>query len=155
MKDLIRDALQRHMNEIDDNNFDGLYHDVNVSYDDVGRLTEILFDAGIEPHNYMTIIPQGYLAHNKQIYKVVIPEGVTSIEDCAFFSSRIVEVMIPRSVKSIRRGAFSYCSDLKSIIYNGTADEWEEIAKDKTWCRYSDYFTVKCLGDLKISAVTV
>lgn len=47
---------------------------------------------------------------------VVIPKGVTAIEDCAFmWSSRITSVTIPEGVKSIGAYAFERCNRLTRI----------------------------------------
>ena len=47
---------------------------------------------------------------------IIIPEGVTSIEECAFLGcASLSSVTIPSSVTSIKRGAFWGCSGLKSV----------------------------------------
>ena len=48
---------------------------------------------------------------------VVIPEGVTSIGDGAFWGCRsLTSVVIPEGVTSIGASAFSYCSSLTSVV---------------------------------------
>ena len=48
--------------------------------------------------------------------EVIIPDGVTSIGDSAFYNcSGLTSVTIPDSVTSIGKGAFSYCSGLTSM----------------------------------------
>lgn len=50
------------------------------------------------------------------VTKIVIEEGVTSIESYAFSQFNLVtEVIVPRTVKQIDAGAFYECSSLKSI----------------------------------------
>ena len=52
----------------------------------------------------------------KHVTSVIIPEGVTSIGDDAFYyCSSLTSVTIPNSVKSIGSWAFEYCSSLTSI----------------------------------------
>ena len=63
-------------------------------------------------------MPNGFLYSScSSIKTVVIQDGVTSIDDCAFaHCSSLNSVTIPDSVTSIRSAAFSYCSNLTSII---------------------------------------
>ena len=52
----------------------------------------------------------------KTLTSVIIPEGVTSIGDNAFYEcENLTSVTIPQSVTSIGSGAFSYCKNLTSI----------------------------------------
>jgi len=53
--------------------------------------------------------------HMLTIFKVNISDGVTSISDFAFSSSKITEITIPDSVKSIGNYAFSACSSLSTL----------------------------------------
>lgn len=46
---------------------------------------------------------------------VVIPDGVTKIEDSVFYDNDLEEIYIPASVTSIGDEVFSYCSKLKTI----------------------------------------
>ena len=53
---------------------------------------------------------------NKNITKVIVPEGVETIEKYAFYNSEILEsVVLPESCKKIEKSAFENCSVLKSI----------------------------------------
>lgn len=52
---------------------------------------------------------------------VVIPEGVVSIADEAFYSCRIARVTIPSSVTSIGESAFSNCRDMTRLTINNSA----------------------------------
>ena len=45
----------------------------------------------------------------------VIPEGVTTIGETAFYSTKLTSITIPSSVTSIGHGAFSGCSGLTSV----------------------------------------
>ena len=55
-----------------------------------------------------------------KIRKLTIPEGVEEIEFYAFEGSLLEEVTLPKSLKFIRGGAFSNCSNLKSLtIHKG------------------------------------
>ena len=52
---------------------------------------------------------------NTLVTKLVIPEGVTEIKDCAFYGCSATQVSIPEGVANIGEGAFRGCSALKQI----------------------------------------
>ncbi len=52
---------------------------------------------------------------NENVENVIIEDGVTSIGDYAFYSSKIKSIEIPDSITEIGNGAFSSCSNLISI----------------------------------------
>ena len=98
------------------------------------------------------------LNHSKNLYlngelvtDLVVPDGVTSIGQCAFFSCTSIEtVVIPDSVTAVGDAAFSGCDNLKSAVistgvtsigkyafatisdvyYTGSEEEWNVIEFD-------------------------
>lgn len=60
---------------------------------------------------------------------LVIPDGVASIEDFAFYNySYLKSVTIPKSLTSIGNYVFQKCSALSHIYYSGTEVDWERIS---------------------------
>ena len=55
-----------------------------------------------------------------------------SIDDYAFYYTALKEIILPDSIETIGKSAFSGSTDLKDIYYNGTAEQWNaiEIASD-------------------------
>ena len=51
----------------------------------------------------------------------------------------MVDVSLPKSLTTIGKKAFYYCSDLKEIKYNGSMEEWNNITKELDW----DYYSIK------------
>jgi hypothetical protein len=61
-------------------------------------------------------------------YNVVIPEGVTTIGSAAFSEwSTLAAITIPVSVTEIKDEAFFLCSDLRTVNYLGTEEQWGKI----------------------------
>lgn len=66
--------------------------------------------------------------------KILIPEGVTSIEESAFCAcSSLPSISIPSSVTSIGKYAFSDCSALTELQFLGTTTQWEAVEKGDYW----------------------
>ena len=83
---------------------------------------------GINPLEYMTMIPNGYFYFNPAT-TVIIPEGVETIHSNAFYRCRdLEEIHIPHSVKDIYKYAINMCIHLNKIVYDGTAKEFNEIS---------------------------
>ena len=79
--------------------------------------------------NLMSSSRMLYIDGKELTGKLVIPDGVTSISDCAFLGcSGLTEITIPDSVTSIGAWAFYGCDGLTSVYYTGTPETWEEIA---------------------------
>ena len=60
---------------------------------------------------------------------ITIPEGVTIIDDSAFFSHKLNSITIPNSVTYIGDGAFFtvYPELVEEVIFNGSEEEWNKI----------------------------
>lgn len=62
------------------------------------------------------------------IKKVVIHDGVTSIENGAFsMCSNLTNVTFPTSVANISNSVFYGCNNLSDVYYSGTKAQWEQI----------------------------
>ena len=62
------------------------------------------------------------------LLKVKIGNGVTSIDDGTFEGCTSLEsVIVSDTVTSIRNGAFYKCSSLKTIYYQGSKEQYEQI----------------------------
>lgn len=79
-----------------------------------------------------------------------IPDGVESMGYGVFFHcEKLTEVTIPGSVTSIAGLAFSRCSGLTDVYYEGTKAQWDSIEKGEDWNSETEDFTIHCTdGDL-------
>ena len=58
-----------------------------------------------------------------------IPDGVTSIDDFAFYDcTNLAEISIPDTVTAVGRAAFSICDSLKDVYFLGTKDAWQKVS---------------------------
>ena len=72
------------------------------------------------------------IAGCKNMKHFVIPGGVTKIGEYAFGSCSTLEsIKIPSSVTEIGKNAFENCSALTTVIYDGTADQWDDLINSK------------------------
>ena len=62
------------------------------------------------------------------LYRLILPEGVTTFEDDAIYSTEyLTEMVIPKSLKKIPPYSMTMAFRPKKIIYKGTKAEWAEI----------------------------
>lgn len=65
--------------------------------------------------------------------KLVLGNSVSSIKDSAFEGcTGITQCFIPGSVTEIEQAAFKNCSALRTVTYDGTEEDWNEIYINKT-----------------------
>ena len=101
---------------VDSGAFDNCNNLKSVHITDLAAWCKIWFEYD-GPHwvNPLQIAHHLYM-NNMEIKDLIIPEGVTSISQWAFYGcSNLTSVTIPNSVTSIGWSAFQYCSGLTSI----------------------------------------
>ena len=77
----------------------------------------------------------------KTLTKLEIPEGVTIIEECAFYGCTALEnVIIPDSVTDIHSSAFESCERLKTVKISKNVSKIE--SKVFLWCRSLESVTI-------------
>ena len=91
--------------------------------------------------------------------KPVTAIGKSAFEEGAFLFTRLNGITIPDSVTSIGDSAFSGCTKLTEINFNGTKEQWEAIDKGENWDLEMGIFNgvgryfIHCAdGEIKVSA---
>lgn len=78
--------------------------------------------------------------HSEKLQEIVIPEGVTVIGDFAFRDCpKLTSIELPASLESIGIAAFFTDSNLKTIRYHGTKEQWYRIEKARNWYEKKQY----------------
>lgn len=81
----------------------------------VSDFTKILYDAGIDPLQYMNYIPNFFLAGDTMT-SLEIPEGIKIIGMQSFFNcNNLQSVQLPNSLQKIDMHAFGYCKSLRDL----------------------------------------
>lgn len=125
----------------------------------VPEVTLALYDAGIDPLRYTDTVPDNFLfgvytqlhsipdifkipnnikyigeyafAHSS-LKEIIIPDSVFSIGQAAFLDASITTLQLPRSVEMIDANAFEGCYNLKTIIYEGTEEEFIDLLENSS-----------------------
>lgn len=109
--------------DIDNKTFDDPYGEATVS--------KLCKQASIEE-----FIPQQLYRYNQRDYSIYHDYNtVVAIADYAFcdshysnnYASSMMYIMLPSTITSIGAHAFDGCSNLQRIIYDGTAEDWNDI----------------------------
>lgn len=143
---------------LDNNEFEKLYERADEYRGScmVAQLTEYIFNREIKinPLDYMKEVPVMYLFNRRNIKRVNVPEGITTINKSAFAMCQDLEkICLPSSLKEIQDDAFGDDLKLSVIYYNGTKKDWYNI-KSYPNMLYGHLFgaTVYCAdGKIKLS----
>ena len=78
--------------------------------------------------------------------KVSVQDGISSLPSGIFSGcSKLGYVQLPSSLQIIGMKAFSYCYELKAIEYDGTIDEWINLANNSPlWNDESFVNVIQC-----------
>ena len=86
--------------------------------------------------NGQTTIGQDAFSHADNLITATIGNGVITIDSSAFYyCGKLNSVTIGNNVTTIDSYAFDTCPSLTSIIFEGTTQQWNAIAKGDRWNR--------------------
>ena len=94
------------------------------------NLKSVTFEEGSK----LKEIGYAVFAYCPNLTDIVLPDNLEVISDYALYGcSGLTEVTIPGSVTTIGEGAFSDCSNLKTINFAGTEEQWNAITFGEEW----------------------
>ena len=161
MNELTKVFIEENIEQIENNEFTALYKNASGDHVDIQDLTNSLYEADIDPLEYMTEIPKKFFYRSaKSIDGFKIPNNIQTIIDHAFYQTDIMEINIPEGVTSIESKSFGMCPNLlfvsiphsmefidravflgsnalAEVRYNGTLEEWDAIDKYDKWISLS------------------
>ena len=100
----------------------------------------------------VTNLEKGVFCGCTSLSSVSIGNGVSSIEPGTFgVCSALTTLRIGSGVKTISKDVFLECSSLQSITYNGTKEQWQQIALAPEWNEDIPAKVVHCSdGDVEL-----
>lgn len=108
------------------------------------KIKSLTFDL----NSKITEIPQSCFSEigsqSKTSFSVELPNAIQKIGIRAFDKANIFEIVLPKSLIEIGEGAFQYCENLTTIIFNGTKSEWASITKGQNWHANVKVENVQC-----------
>ncbi len=123
-RDIIHKMIEKHIDEIDSNNFGIIYDDMweqEVPMEYISTLTEQFWEAGIEPLEHMNYVPECYAAFLIDVpERMIIPGNCLDISANAYCYCYMQDIVLQEGVGSIRERAFSNCDNLTSIYLPST-----------------------------------
>lgn len=149
-----------------------LYHDVKCAYclEELTKVAHIYDNNNIctvcdyekestlglsfSPYNNALGATEGYAVSGTEAEfagkKIIIPSRildmpVTAINAYAFSSClAVTSITLPVGIIKISRFAFSSCSTLTDIIYKGTKQQWNAVAKEYGWDYGTGDYVIHC-----------
>ena len=134
----------------------------------IGKFTETMLGARIDPAKFLGYIPEFYLFESSikeyiipsnidlickyafkecdQLKKIFIPDSVLFIEEKAFlYCYSLKEISLGNKLNGLDPFIFSNCDMLQELNYRGTKEEWRSIAKDENWAEDSSIQKIICI----------
>ena len=101
------------------------------------NLTNVTFSEGIEE------IGHSAFKYCKSLTNITLPDSLISIKNAAFGDSGLLKISFSSNLKSLGGSCFSY-SNLKTIDFRGTVEQWNALDKGYDWTYGFPISTVVC-----------
>lgn len=124
--------IEKHIDWIENNEFDKIYSKDSLETFDRSELTQILLQIGIDPLKHLNFIPESYLQQSN-IKQFVVPSHIYRIGSGSFYNCEELEtVKLPEGLTFIEDAAFCECYKLTQINLPSTLEYMYEEAFAET-----------------------
>ena len=151
----LKQFLKDNKDMVNQKDFIHLYNKLKyISTSAIKEMTEMFLTLGVDPAEYLQVIPQQYFALSNSKYtqcfcpnntklnivsnyaflncisleEALLPEGLQYIGFNAFCECKNLTTLdLPKSLVKIDKFAFHRCEKLRDIRFNGTIEEWENV----------------------------
>ena len=83
-------------------------------------------------------------SYKMDVTSITLPEGFKELHMGFAHDINLVKVMFPSTMRKVSASLFVGCTAFKTLEYNGTTSEWNDIIKDEDWLYRCPAFTVVC-----------
>ena len=95
--------IEQYIGWIDDGKFAEIYQELYLRYKDeyqecIGKFTEKMLEAGIDPLEHMNYVPNFYLVGSRSIKKLRIPTHINKTGDFLLLDSNVTEIFVPKTL---------------------------------------------------------
>ena len=139
-------------------NFTGKHANVpkTVEKDDTPYTVTAIGDSAFANHDNSSPLESVNLPHSIQtighaaffgcslLSKITLLEGLTTIGNAAFAGTGLTDVTLPKSLKNVGQSAFvvlPYGSNIKTVTYTGTKEEWDKLVNSTEFDKYNTQLT--------------
>ena len=139
-------------------NFTGKHANVpkTVEKDDISYTVTAIGDSAFANHDNSSPLESVNLPHSIQtighaaffgcslLSKITLLEGLTTIGNAAFAGTSLTDVTLPKSLKNVGQSAFvvlPYGSNIKTVTYTGTKEEWDKLVNSTEFDKYNTQLT--------------
>ena len=99
--------------------------------------------SNIEIPNTVTSIGKYAFQYCKSLTNITLPDSLISIKNAAFGNSGLLKISFSSNLKSLGGSCFSY-SNLKTIDFRGTVEQWNALDKGYDWTYGFPISTIVC-----------
>lgn len=102
-QEILFTLLRRFKPQLVENNFDEIYQSLNSTFQAsdkryIGRFTDLLMAADVNPLLYMKAIPDYYLYGSRDVRELIIPRNIVKMGNCLFANSNCQKVDVHRDI---------------------------------------------------------
>lgn len=102
----------------------------------------------IQVDNGVSYVDKWAVGFDNEHKEVVLRADTVGIAGHVFYIAyNVDQITLPNSLKYIGSLSFSAADSLKTVIFDGTQEEWEAIKKESNWKYPSDVFDIVFLAD--------